>query len=99
MASKTEKAGAVDTTIGSIIKEYRLKAGYSQKEIADILGYTQPVFVSLIEHGTSKVPLSTLGQLITLLKIPEKKVTKLLLDSYAEKVRSEIEAGKAKQVG
>lgn len=89
----------MESEIGTLIREYRLKAGFTQKDLAEKLGYTQPVFVSLIEKGASKVPLQTLGELITLLNIPEKKITKILIDSYSQKVKEEIKSGKKKHAG
>lgn len=88
----------MDLQLGELIRECRHKIGMSQKELANKLGYTQPVFVSLIENGGSKVPLQTLGELIVMLQIPEKRVTKILLDSYALRVKSELSLGKRKRV-
>jgi transcriptional regulator with XRE-family HTH domain len=89
----------MESEIGALIREYRLKAVFTQKDLAEKLGYTQSVFVSLIEKGVSKVPLHTLGELIKLLSIPEKKVTKILVDSYSQKVKLEISLGKRKHAG
>ncbi|MFN7825625.1 MAG: helix-turn-helix domain-containing protein [Pseudobdellovibrionaceae bacterium] len=98
MAKSVKPEHKIDGKIGELIREYRLKANMSQKEIADKLGYTQPVFVSLIENGASKVPLQSLGELINILGIPEKKITKILVESYAERVKAEIQEGKKKSV-
>jgi len=95
--SKKPNLNEVDLELGKLIREYRLKIDMSQKELANKLGYSQPVFVSLLENGGSRVPLQTLGELIVLLSIPEKKVTKILLDSYALRVRAEIVQGKKKR--
>ncbi|MCE3010073.1 MAG: helix-turn-helix domain-containing protein [Proteobacteria bacterium] len=99
MSKSAKSENRIDGKIGELIREYRLKAKMSQKEIADKLGYTQSVFVSLIENGSSKVPLQTLGELINILGIPEKKITKILVESYAERVKAELFEGKKKSAG
>ena len=83
----------INSTVGKLIREYRKKSGFTQKDLADKLGYSQPVFVSLIETGQSKVPLRTLGKLIILLSIPENKVTNLLLSVYETNIKSELALG------
>jgi len=88
----------IDLQLGALIRECRRKAGLSQRDLASKLGYTQPVFVSLFENGGSRVPLQTLGELVVLLNIPEKKITKILLDSYALRIKEEIAQGKKKRV-
>lgn len=83
--------------LAALVKTYRMKARVSQYQLAEIFGYTQPVFISLMENGMSKIPLQTLGELIVILKLPEKKVLSLLQKSITEQVTSEISVGKKKR--
>lgn len=81
--------------LGNLVREYRLKNNMTQLDLAQKLGYDSTQFVSLFERGVSKIPYQTLGQLIVILGMPEKKVMKSLLSSYEETVREKIESGKS----
>lgn len=49
--------------LGKFLKERREKAGLSQKDVADKLGYSTPQFVSNWERGVSTPPLKTLKKI------------------------------------
>ncbi|MBC7465084.1 MAG: helix-turn-helix domain-containing protein [Bdellovibrio sp.] len=80
--------------LGKLVKDHREKAEVSQLELSKKLGYGSAQFVSLIERGVSRVPIVTLGKLIVLLDIPEKKVIKLLIAAYQDEIVSAINEGK-----
>ncbi|MEK6774202.1 MAG: helix-turn-helix transcriptional regulator [Bdellovibrionota bacterium] len=84
--------------LGLLVKEYRNKKNITQLELSEKLGYDTPQFVSIIERGLARVPLNVIGQLIVLLGIPEKKITKLLTLNYQEKIQKEIQFGKKRVV-
>lgn len=85
---------SVHVELGSIVRDYRQKANLTQLDLSKKLGYNTTQFVSLFERGLSKVPLNTLGQLIVILGIPEKKITDSLIKAYKENLQSEISLGK-----
>lgn len=78
-----------------LIKEYRVKSGLTQQQLSQKLGYSTPQFVSILERGLSKVPLNTLGQLIIHIGLPEKKVTKILVEEYQQYLKAELKKGKS----
>lgn len=80
--------------IGSLIREYRLKKNLTQSELATMLGHSTPQFISFCERGLSKVPFSTLGQLIVILGIPEKILMTELVSSYQESLKEAFAEGK-----
>jgi transcriptional regulator with XRE-family HTH domain len=82
--------------LGEIIREYREKKGMTQLDLARKLDYSTPQFVSLFERGLSKVPMETLGFLIKVLGIPEKKIVYALVSSYKEELEDQIKRGKRK---
>lgn len=84
----------VHMEIGSLIREYRTKKGLTQADLAEILGHETSQFVSFIERGISKTPLQTLGQLIVILGLPEKKILEALVTDYKSTLSKEITAGK-----
>ena len=82
--------------LGDVIKGFRFKADLTQKELAEKLGYSIPQFISLMENGHSKIPMNVLGELISILKIPEKMVLDILVDSYKKEAKEQISIGKRK---
>jgi transcriptional regulator with XRE-family HTH domain len=84
--------------LGQLVREHRMEKKMTQLELAQKLGYNSTQFVSLFERGMSKVPINTLGQLIVVLGIPEKKVTQILIGAYRTQVMDEISKGKATAV-
>jgi transcriptional regulator with XRE-family HTH domain len=49
---------------GEFLKQKRLKAGLSQSEVAELLGYSSPQFVSNFERGLCAPPLPALRLLV-----------------------------------
>ena len=86
--------GKVDVELGALVREYRQKAGMTQLELSTKLGYESMQFVSLFERGLSKIPLKVIGKLVVILGIPEKKVTKALVDSLVTDMNEQIREGK-----
>lgn len=82
------------TQLGSLIREYRVRKEMTQLQLAEKLGYDSAQFVSLFERGISKIPLETLGQLIVILGIPEKKATSILVSSFESELANKIKHGK-----
>lgn len=94
-SGKSVRAKTKGLNLGDLIKKHRVKKNLSQGDLAERLGFANPMFVSLIERGKSKVPLKVLGQLIIHLEIPEEKVQKLLLESYLNDVSKGLSIGKS----
>ncbi|MBC7743372.1 MAG: helix-turn-helix transcriptional regulator [Bdellovibrionaceae bacterium] len=82
--------------LGQVVKDFRAKAHLTQKDLAEKLGYNIPQFISLMENGHSKIPLNVLGELISFLKIPEKMVLDILLETYKKEAREQISSGRKK---
>lgn len=86
----------VNLELGRLIKEYRVKKNLTQLDLSLKLGYDTPQFVSILERGMAKVPLNVVGQLIVLLGIPEKKITKILATAYLAEMNRQLTIGKEK---
>lgn len=56
-------------SIGTRIKNARLKKGITQKQLAEML-YVDPSLVCRWEKGEKKVPVVTLVQIMEILEIP-----------------------------
>lgn len=79
---------------GKLVHEYRLKKSITQKELANALGYDTAQFVSIIERGVCKIPYKTIGCLIKILSLPEKKVLKLYEQAFENYLREQVKQGK-----
>lgn len=80
--------------IGTMIRSARERQELTQLELANKLGYESMQFVSLIERGMSKAPLTVIGKLAVILGIPAKKIENLLVEEYRNKVQTDIGVGK-----
>ncbi|MBC7420044.1 MAG: helix-turn-helix transcriptional regulator [Bdellovibrio sp.] len=85
--------------IGHLIRDYRIRKGLTQLDLATKLNYDGPQFVSLIERGLSKTPFEILGKLIIILGIPERKITKILLEAYEIELAKKVGFGKKTALG
>ena len=86
---------ALHIELGEMVRNYRIKAGLTQLELATMMGYESMQFVSLFERGLSRIPQQGIGQLIELLKIPEKKFTDKMVKEYTINLLLDIKVGKA----
>ena len=84
----------INVELGALVREYRIKAEMTQLELANRLGYESMQFVSLFERGLSKIPLKVIGKLVIILGIPEKKIVKNIIDTFATDVIGQIDEGK-----
>ena len=92
--SKGGKMTPFNKQLGELVQKHRKQKGLTQMELAMKLGYDTPQFVSIIERGLAKIPMNTIGQLIILLDIPEKKIVQMHLDAYQTILKQEIQSGK-----
>lgn len=80
--------------LGTIIRDYRERNEMTQLQLAEKLNYDSAQFVSLFERGISKIPHETLGKLIILLGIPEKKIVATLVNAFETELTEKMNRGK-----
>lgn len=85
---------SINKELGQLVRDYRQKANMTQLELANKLGYESMQFVSLFERGLSKIPPKVIGKLVIILGIPEKKITKSLVDVFVTSLTEQIDEGK-----
>lgn len=66
-------------TLSGYLKEKRIDSGLSQLDVAKVLGYSSPQFVSNWERGLVSPPLETIAVLIELYKVPPAEVIDQIL--------------------
>lgn len=74
-------------TPGQLIKKHRTQKGLTQIQLAKQLGYEIPQFISLMENGHSKVPLSLCKMLVVILKINNSILSRSLVNEYKNEVK------------
>lgn len=80
-------------TLSNYLKEKRVESGLSQLDVAKVLGYSSPQFVSNWERGLVSPPLETIAVLVELYKIPANEVIEYIL----KETRSYLEANLKKR--
>ena len=63
--------------MGEIIKKYRIKRGYTQEELAEIIDISTRQ-LQRIETGESITKIKTLKKVINVLKIEDKDIIKMI---------------------
>lgn len=61
-------------TLSNYLKEKRVESGLSQLDVAKVLGYSSPQFVSNWERGLVSPPLETIAVLVELYKISPNEI-------------------------
>jgi transcriptional regulator with XRE-family HTH domain len=81
-----KKTKIVRATLGEYIKKTRLAQGYSQSELANILGYTSPQFISDWERGVSSPPVKRLHEIAEVLDVKVDLLFNLLVTLATEQL-------------
>jgi transcriptional regulator with XRE-family HTH domain len=76
--------------LASFLKEYRIKSGLSQAEVANLLKYSTPQFISNWERGVSSPPLDKVSQLIEIYRISREELIDIMLDEAREHLEKNI---------
>lgn len=76
--------------LGKLLKEARLNAGYTQSEVANIIGLTSPQFISNIERGTCVIPVEILQLLPKLYNICPRKLIEILIADFRTYLESSL---------
>lgn len=83
-------------TLNDYLRQKRLDSGLSQLDVARVLGYASPQFVSNWERGLVSPPLETIGVLIDLYKIPAGEVIDRILDETRDYLEGHLSTRKRK---
>lgn len=77
-------------SLSETLKKARIKQNISQRDLAEKLGYTSPQFVSNWERGVSNPPMSTLSELVKILKLDPRKTIEIYIQETKEKILKEF---------
>lgn len=66
------------------IKLYRMRKGYTQSDMADLMGYKSKSGYNNIETGKVKMSLQQLADILKILSIPANEVTEVFAKLYEQ---------------
>ena len=76
--------------LSDFLKDKRMAAGLSQRDVADKLGYSTPQFISNWERGVSHPPISALKKLGDLYKISADELFEITLNTTIHEVTQDL---------
>lgn len=85
-----KKRGYMRTSLSSFLKEARTHAGLSQRDVADILGYDTPQFISNWERGISEPPIKSVKKISRLYKIDSDDLFYEILDNKILMIKTNL---------
>lgn len=77
-------------SLGSFLRESRLRAGLTQAEVSRHFGWSSPQYWSNIEREVSNPPLHILKDLCKMMKIPPKAMSQKIVESYRKKIKRSL---------
>lgn len=83
--------------LNDFLREKRLQSQLSQLDVARVLGYSSPQFVSNWERGLVSPPLETIAVLIDLYKVPANEVIDRILDETRHHLEEALLVGRRRK--
>jgi DNA-binding XRE family transcriptional regulator len=90
MNGTTTEEKSMENSLAVFLKEKRIVAGLSQKDVALKLGYSTSQFISNWERGISQPPLATLRKIAELYKVSADEMFNVLLKSTITQVEIDL---------
>lgn len=76
--------------LANYLKEARIKAGLTQSDVSEALGYTTPQFISNWERGVSQPPIDVLKKIARLYKVSDEELFEVTLAVTLEAVQNDM---------
>lgn len=73
-------------SLGKLLRQGREEKSLTQAEVATMLGYGSPQYISNFERGLCAPPMKNLSKLVTVYGLDKKQVGKILIESYEAEV-------------
>lgn len=77
-------------TLAIFLKESRLNAGLSQKDVSKVLGYSSSQFISNWERGVSQPPITAVKKISQAYKVKPEAMLDALITDTVETVKKDI---------
>jgi transcriptional regulator with XRE-family HTH domain len=85
-----ESSSKNSKSIGTFLKDVRVRRNMTQADLAKKLGYTTSQFVSNWERGLCSPPLNSIPEIATILGISQKEIREMM-NLILEQTRQELE--------
>lgn len=85
-----DRVAGIENSLAVFLKDKRIVAGLSQKDVALKLGYSTSQFISNWERGISQPPLATLRKIAELYKVSADEMFNVLLKSTISQVEIDL---------
>jgi transcriptional regulator with XRE-family HTH domain len=93
MKKSTSRSASVSSELlGQFLKTKREKAGLTQKQVAEELGYTTPQFISSWERGEREPPMNVIWRLASIYNIAAEKIFDVMLEYRRAMVEQSLRA-------
>lgn len=88
-------------SVAKLLEQQIAISDKSQKEIAEIIGYTKPNIMTMFKTGRTKLPINKVGALAKALNLDSAYLLKLVLSEYSPETWDAIEGilGEEKLIG
>ncbi len=94
--------GTPTNTVASFLKDARIQAGLTQKEVAEHLGYSTAQFVSSWERAEREPPMNVIWKLASLYHLSAEKIFETMLlyrtQALSIELRAEFDAAKPRNI-
>lgn len=87
MVRKNKKSMIVE---GQFLKQKRIEAEFTQREVAELFGYSTVAFVSNWERGLISPPIETIRILVKIYKIQKTELINLFADCYKASLKESL---------
>lgn len=78
--------------VGEMLRNARIKKGFTQSDVARLLGYSSAQFISNAERGLCRLPLEAISRLIRLYEMDFEAVIQEFLKVHEEHYRNAFNA-------
>lgn len=86
-------------SLSSFLRNKRLNAILTQKQVGEKLGFQKPQFVSSMERGTSRPPIIVLRRMCEIYRISEEEMRKAYIEDAMVEARQKAERAWTKREG
>ena len=81
------------TSVAKLLRERRVKLGISQSDLAKLLGYSNPQYVSNWERGLCSPPWGKIRRLLAELELHQSEFIEVYMDDYKRVLKKQLGIG------
>lgn len=90
MSKKKFKIERNYTSVGEFLREKRIAAGFTQRDVSLALGYSSAQFISNFERGIAVPPLNKLKTIVRMFKIDSSEIVELIIEAERGRIVADL---------